>query len=155
MVLQLSVLSQLTAAMAANVAISAATTIRTARDRLLIAFIGHAFQLLLCRYADSDDDCLQMLCRRFPRRAVFNGSGLRNIKLVRSDPAGYGPGKTSAQLTCDHPRRAEDVAGPGAFSPRDSRSPVIEREVPYGRMSQSVAQVLIPGWSKICNCRCT
>ncbi|WP_142394844.1 hypothetical protein [Mycobacterium kansasii] len=93
MVLQLSVLSQLTAAMAANVAISAATTIRTARDRLLIAFIGHAFQLLLCRYADSDDDCLQMLCRRFPRRAVFNGSGLRNIKTRPERSCGIWAGK--------------------------------------------------------------
>ncbi|KZS67219.1 hypothetical protein A4G28_21145 [Mycobacterium ostraviense] len=70
-VLQLSVLLQLTAAVAANAAISAATTIRTTRDPLLFALIGRAFQLLLCRYVNSDDDCLQMLCRRCARRAVL------------------------------------------------------------------------------------
>ncbi|ETW25569.1 hypothetical protein MGAST_01865 [Mycobacterium gastri 'Wayne'] len=49
-VLQLSELLQLTAAVAANAAIRAATTIRTARDPLLFALIGRAFQLLLCRF---------------------------------------------------------------------------------------------------------
>ncbi|KZS69377.1 hypothetical protein A4G29_20465 [Mycobacterium kansasii] len=71
-VLQLSLLLQLTAAVAANAAISAATAIRTARDPLLFAFIGGAFRLPLRRCVNSDDDCLQMLCRRFPRRAVLS-----------------------------------------------------------------------------------